>query len=52
MKHIPWTFILPILWVSVFSCKKDNDMDPVAVTGGALSAEIVEMSPTGDEFLL
>lgn len=52
MKHVPWTFILPILWVSVFSCKKDNDMDPVAVTGGALSAEIVEMSPTGDEFLL
>ena len=44
--------VLPAIFISVLSCRKDDDMDLVAVTGGALSASDIELLPTGDEFAL
>ena len=50
MKYPAHLILLLLIPAAIISCKKDTA--PVAVAGGALSAENIELSPTGDEFLL
>lgn len=52
MRYSERLLMLSLIAAAAISCSKDTDMDPVSITGGALSAESVELSPTGDEFLL
>lgn len=50
MKYPVHLILLLLIPAAIISCKKDTA--PVAVAGGALSAENIVLSPTGDEFLL